>query len=303
MRNRVRPYLRNRALGLLAWCLFASAATQACTIFVLADTNRVLFCNNLDWKAVQTRIWFVPSEKHHGCAYAGLVYLGLSGSEGGFNSQGLAFAWVRNRPEKWMRRPEQKIAHDVPHERMLESCATVEEAIAFYTNYWEPAFRIGEMLVADRTGAWAILSAKDGRLEVCRASGSGGFGWGGPVLVRMLPQNAQPTLTNAVQILYAARAGGEYATRYSDVFDLKTGKLFLLLPGRSEAVAFNLADELKRGPHFFDMASIDDQRAAKPKHLSPAAEWIKVIYCPLRYSRPSGSHGPKAALHSPKGCP
>ncbi len=120
MRNRAHLFFRNLRLGsLLAGWLFASIATQACTIFVLTDTNRALFCNNLDWKEVPTRIWFVPSEKHYGCAYVGLVYLGLSVSEGGFNSQGLAFAWVRNRPEKFMRRPEQKIARGVPHERML----------------------------------------------------------------------------------------------------------------------------------------------------------------------------------------
>jgi len=293
--------LRNLGLsGLLAGWLFASAATQACTIFVLADTNRVLFCNNLDWKAVQTRIWFVPSEKHYGCAYVGLVYLGLSVSEGGFNSQGLAFAWIRDRPEKLLRRSEQKIVRGVPHERMLESCATLEQAIAFYTDHWEPAFRIGEMLVADRTGAWAILNARNGRLKVFRATCAGGDGWGAPVLARMLPQNSEPTLTNAVQILYATRAGGKYATRYSDVFDSRAGNILLFLPGRSEPARFNLAEELKRGPHFYNMSKIDEQRTTKPKRLSPLNEWVKTIYCPLRYSRPVPSQEPRAALRSPK---
>lgn len=97
-----------------------------------------------------TRIWFAPSRKHYGCAYVGIVFLGLSVSEGGFNSQGLAFSYIRYyRAKKWRRRPEQRIAGSVPHERMLESCATVEEAIAFYTSHWEPAFRVAEVLVAD----------------------------------------------------------------------------------------------------------------------------------------------------------
>lgn len=297
-------FLRNLILGSVLACgLFAPAGSQACTIFVLADTNRVLFCNNMDWKEVPTRIWFVPSEKNYGCAYVGLVYLGLSVSEGGFNNQGLAFAWIRNWPEKWSRRPEQKIARGVPHERMLESCATVGEAIAFYTNHWEPAFRVGEVLVADRTDAWAILSARDGKLQIFRGKGGGGDGAGTAVLGRMLPQNAQPTLSNAFQILQAARAGGKYATRYSVVFDSRAGDIFLFPQGRSDATVFNLAEEFKRGPHFYDMSRVDEQRAARPRRLSFLNEWVKTIYCPLRYSRPVAASKPRVVLRSPKDSP
>ncbi len=156
------------------------------------------------------------------------------------------------------------------------------------------------MLVADRTGAWAILSAKDERLEVFRSKVSGGFGYGQAVLARMLPQNHEPTLTNAANILMAARARGEYATRYSDVFDSKAGKIFLFLPGCSEAARFNLAEDLKPGPHFYDMSKIHEQRTAKPKRLSFLNEWVRTIYCPLRYSRPTGPQQPSAALLSPK---
>ena len=295
---------RLAAMGLVLTVLLLSQAVgRACTVFVLTDTNRVLFCNNEDWKPWKMRIWFVPANKHYGCAYVGLSLLGLSVSEGGFNTEGLAFDWVAGRREKWRRSPKQKITRGVPHERMLESCATVEQAISFYTHHWEPAFRSATMLVADRTGAWATLGAHEGRFEVFRSRVSGGFGYGGAVLGRMLPQDHEATLTNAAQILHAARQEGEYATRYSDVFDPRSGSIFLFLPGDSRPATFNLADELKRGPHFYDMATIDQQRSKKPKRLSPIADWIKVICCPLRYTRPSPSHEPKAALQSPKGCP
>lgn len=32
---------------------------SACTIFVLTDTNRALFCNNEDWSNLKTRIWYL----------------------------------------------------------------------------------------------------------------------------------------------------------------------------------------------------------------------------------------------------
>ena len=45
----------------LALCGFISVPVHACTIFVLTDTNRALFCNNEDWSNPRTRIWFVPA--------------------------------------------------------------------------------------------------------------------------------------------------------------------------------------------------------------------------------------------------
>lgn len=57
------------ALGLGA---LLAVPVHACTIFVLTDTNRVLFCNNEDGPALKTRIWFVPAgPKHYGAAYVG----------------------------------------------------------------------------------------------------------------------------------------------------------------------------------------------------------------------------------------
>jgi hypothetical protein len=46
----------------LALCGFISAPVHACTIFVLTDTNRALFCNNEDWSNPKTRIWFTWKE-------------------------------------------------------------------------------------------------------------------------------------------------------------------------------------------------------------------------------------------------
>src|SRR5439155_25939388 len=42
---------RHLAFG---WLWFVAVPVQACTIFVLTDTNRVLFCNNEDWGTPMT---------------------------------------------------------------------------------------------------------------------------------------------------------------------------------------------------------------------------------------------------------
>ena len=52
----------------LALLASAAVSAHACTIFILTDENRALFCNNEDWFNRATRLWFVPAGKDHlGC--------------------------------------------------------------------------------------------------------------------------------------------------------------------------------------------------------------------------------------------
>ena len=47
--------------------------SNACTIFVLADSNHAFFFNNEDWSNPVTRIWFAPA----GTNYFAAVYVGF----------------------------------------------------------------------------------------------------------------------------------------------------------------------------------------------------------------------------------
>src|SRR6266496_4298585 len=87
-------------LGLaLAFFRFISVPVHACTIFVLTDTNRTLFCNNEDWSNVTARIWFVSAEaKRYGCVFVGFDY---GFAQGGLNTEGLASDWVAGSMEAW----------------------------------------------------------------------------------------------------------------------------------------------------------------------------------------------------------
>src|SRR5882724_3860743 len=105
-----------------------SAPVRACTIFVLTDTNRALFCNNEDWSNPKTRIWFVPAgPTHYGCVYVGFDD-GLA--QGGLNTKGLASDWVAGFNEAW--NPDPSLPTSSGNRQLLETCATVEEAIAFF---------------------------------------------------------------------------------------------------------------------------------------------------------------------------
>src|SRR4051812_49612371 len=61
---------------------------------------------------------------------------------------------------------------------------------------------------------------------------------------------------------------GQYATKYSNIFDLKSGDIFLFpFPDRDDEVKLNLAVELKKGGHYYDMPQIHKQLAEAPRPL------------------------------------
>ncbi len=259
----------SRFVCFLACFHLASSAVQACTIFVLTDANRALFCNNEDWSDFNTRIWFVPGKPGtNGCVYVGFTD---GWAQGGLNTEGLAFDWVAGYKDKLDLDPKLKAVEGNSSARMLECCATVEEAIAFYQTHAERAFSFAKILVADRTGASVIIGARDGHLEFDRASQCRGFGAGQQALSNLLKKTTEPTLPNAARILKAARSDGQYATKYSNVYDLKSGDIYLLpFPGRDDIVTLKLGDELKKGRHAYDMPRIKEQLGQSPSPTSVA---------------------------------
>jgi hypothetical protein len=143
---------------------------------------------------------------------------------------------------------------------MLESCSTIDEAVAFFQTHWEPSFSYAKILIADRTGASVIIGAKDGRLDIKIAKQSRGFGYSGQIVDRMLNDTPPSTVESAGKILEAACQKGENATKYSNVFDLKSGDIFLFrFPEHRSAVKLSLKEELEKGRHSYDIPRIAEQ--------------------------------------------
>jgi len=275
----------------LASLFFACVPVQACTIFVLTDTNRALFCNNEDWSNPKTRIWFAPA----GDGYYGGVYVGFDDgwAQGGFNTEGVAFDWVMEGAETWGPDPHLPYARGDSSRRMLETCATVNDAIAFYRSHNEPGFRHSKILVADRTGASVIIGAKDGKLQFEQEKQCRGFGFGRRTLDAALATNSEPTVANGFKILHDCRQPGQYATKYSNIYDLKSGDIFLYpLSERDDEVKFNLAAELKKGGHYYDMPQIKEQLA---KASRPLLTNMKRF--PLDEFKPIPDKEPKVTAH------
>ena len=285
------------SLGLATalFCLMAIRA-PACTIFVLTDTNRTLFCNNEDWSDPKTRIWFVPgNDKHYGGVYVGFDN---NYAQGGLNTEGLAFDWVAGYTETWKPDPNISVVWGNSGQQALENCARVQEAIAFFREHQDRQFYRAKILLADRTGASVIIGGKDGRLQVEEANQCRGFGYGSQALDKLLTKTTEPVVGNATKILRAARQKGEYATKYSNVFDLTSGDIFLFpFPNRDDEVKFNLAVELKKGGHYYDMPQIRQQLKQAPRPLLVGMERLLLDkYKPIPDKEPQVTTHTRAML-------
>ncbi len=249
----------------LALSLVAAPAL-ACTVFVLTGGSTALFFNNEDWSNTRSRIWFVPAAPgRYGCAYVGFDD-GVA--QGGVNTKGVAFDWVAGYREPWPDDSSMKRVSGKPCERMLETCATVGEAIAFYRQHWDPAFAKARILIADSTGASVIIGAKGGKLLVERSRENRGFGFCDPRLGPMLANTTVPSLSNGAAILRACLQTGPTPTRYSNVYDLQSGEIFLFdNPKRDSSVKLNLTAELAKGGHYYDIPQIRNQITQAPAPL------------------------------------
>src|SRR5687768_14885285 len=111
---------------------------------------------------------------------------------------------------------------------MLGSCATVEDAVAFYRKYAEYGFSSARILIADKTGKSVIIVAKEGELFFKTSSQTRGFGYGMYTLNKILTSNLQPGVEVGLPILQACLQSGVSATKYSNVFDLTEGSITLI---------------------------------------------------------------------------
>lgn len=258
----------SRKLGRIALATLALASTSAsgCTIFVLTDADRTLFFNNEDWSNPEGRLWFIPAgDGHLGCAYVGFDD---GWAQGGMNTAGLAFDWVAGPEVAYIPDAGLKRVRGNSAQRMLETCTTVDEAVAFYRSHRETEFARARILIADRSGSSVIIGAKEGALHFQRETRSRGFGFGGKTLQQRLAAAPEPTLDQGASILRACLQTGATPTQYANVFDLRSAEIMLFPdPKRTIPVRLSLTAELARGGHAYDIRRFTEPAGIQPSRL------------------------------------
>lgn len=255
---------------LLILQLFSFSATP-CTIFIMTDRTHTWFFNNEDYSIPTSFLWFRPSGKDHfGCAFVGFDN-GVA--QGGLNEKGLAFDWVAGSMENWTADESLARVQGGSSERMLETCSTIGEAIEFYQKFYEPAFVYAKILIADKTGASVIIGGHNGELHFEKSVQSRGFGIGQQILSNRLTGAGKPALAEGISILQACKQQGIYATKYSNVFDLRSGKIHLIgFPENCPDISINLRTELGKGSHHYEISRIHEQLPQARRHLLPRME-------------------------------
>lgn len=253
-------------LSLLVVLCLLPVYSQACTIFLLTDKDKTLFFSNEDYTNPNTFMWFIPGGKdYYGCAFVGFDN---GQAQGGFNTEGLAFDWWAGgyAPYEWdSTKPRTKGSSS---QRMLESCKTVDEAIEFYQTYAEPSFANATIFIADKTGASVIIGSRNGKLFFDKSNESRVLGAGESTFEEMFSNDPSINMEHGTNILKQCVTTGAFATKYSHIFDLRTGDISLYrFETEEEPAQLNLSHELQKGSHHYEIPRLKEQLGETPKEL------------------------------------
>jgi hypothetical protein len=232
-----------------------------CTVFCLSDGTMAFGGNNEDMLFdPETRMWVVPAEspgKH------GRVYFGYADGfpQGGVNDAGLFFDGLALDFEPVPSSPDKPSIPGNFADRVLAECATVAEAIALFEMHNMRSMERGQLLFGDRTGDGAIIEGN----AVIRKKGTyllaTNFRQSKTppasatceryrLASRILEGDGPASVDRCRRVLAAVHQEGNAWTLYSNIYDLKAGKILLYhfhdfdLP-----VVLDIAEELAKGPH------------------------------------------------------
>ncbi|GMV99245.1 MAG: hypothetical protein AMXMBFR84_03840 [Candidatus Hydrogenedentota bacterium] len=274
------PIPFSKTLLYLVSCALTASAASACTIFVAAKDGAVIAANNEDFYLdVTPKLWITAGENGD----YGRVCVGFAEkkrarpfAQGGMNEVGLFFDAAVIPPE-----PEPKDKKPKPPEnmgdRMLAECGTVEEAIAWLGQFNLKIMNGGHFLIADRSGAAAVVELVDGELKSFPKTkdyiGVTNFAVADPsrgnfpcprfaALKKELTPEATVTpefcrdVLNAVAVprTHDPKTKRDGGTLYSNVCDLKNGVVYLYRESRfDKPVVIDVAEHHAKGTAAYDM--------------------------------------------------
>jgi hypothetical protein len=269
-----------RPLPALCATFLLAVPALPCSAFLVVGAGAVFFGNNEDFWNPETRVWFVPAEEGR----HGVMYLGFDNGfpQGGLNDAGLAFDGFATGPRPMQEQEGKPTFEGNPISEVMETCATVEEAIAFLEGIdLRPLLTPAMLFFADASGDSVIVegdefvrkqddfqvvtnfyqSAQDDDLAQCPRYAAA---------VRVLRARKDTSLDVCTRALSAAaQRGRRVATLYSNVFDLKTRTVRLYLFHDFEhPVVLDLDQELAKGKRTLKLPELFPANAAFEKYTA-----------------------------------
>lgn len=236
-----------------------------CTVFKKSEGNNVLFGNveNED-PAFVYEIHFSPPDDSKG--YFGNFFIkGSNGYvAGGMNDHGLCFdvAGLPNHTA-YNGKPNGDLMH-----YLLNECATIDEALDFFENYYWPGHNVNHIMIMDNTGKSVVVEIIESTLYVFYKTNGAqvmtNFALADPEI--RLGDYPCPRFENASNMLDSMQITVEnfqkvcekvshayYNSLYGNIYNPVTLQIHFFNANKkgSEITTFNLLDELENGSHYY----------------------------------------------------
>ena len=235
----------------------------ACLILFITDGKTVLVANHEDWYARDSEVTFIPAEgKKFGMLY--FDFASEKTAQGGMNTAGLFFDGTRTPFAPYEENDSKKDCKCYIWRKILEECATVDEALGYVEKYKIPEMEDVHILFADKKGNSAVVGVYDGKLQIHRRTGDHqlltnfnltdpSYGDEPPcqrfaTAKKMLGSDSSATVDNLEKILSMTHQGD--LTVYSNIYNLTSGEVYVYNRADfTRRVKFNLSAELAKGRH------------------------------------------------------
>jgi hypothetical protein len=237
-----------------------------CSAFIITKENIVLVGNNEDSLYPNARMWFLPNEQ----GKFGRVYFGYDNydPQGGMNEHGLCFDGFMTDTLKITKSVNKDIYVGNLIDKVMSECKTIHEVIEVYSKYNLKYMENGMLFFADKNGESVIIEGdefivkKDNFQIVTNFYQSqidtnqincGRFN----IAKDMIKKLKDISVKQCCRILNAIHQEGEIATLYSNVYDLKNGKIFLYhFHNYDNPIIIDLKEELKKGENYINISSL-----------------------------------------------
>jgi hypothetical protein len=252
-----------------------------CTVIYASDEEMALGGGNEDWNDPASQVRFEPPED----GKYGIVYFGFANStyEAGMNDQGLFFDAAATPPLEVVGSQHKISSGGYPVMEVMETCSTVEEALAVFDQYNITFMEDFQLMFGDSQGHSAILEGdeviyKQGRYQIMTNFYQSQLpegslpGWRYRTAERMFERVPNLSLELFKLILDATHQEGSFPTQYSNIYDLKNRKVYVFyLHDYDRVVEIDLEKMLAQGYQVYDLATIFDTvfREVTPTPLMP----------------------------------
>ncbi|MFC2158014.1 hypothetical protein ACFLT9_09280 [Acidobacteriota bacterium] len=238
------------------------------TVFIGTKDNQVLVGCNEDFTLPLAKFTFIPPAE----GKYGVVYFGFEQAwqQGGLNDQGLYFNWAITSQIELSVSSDKELFQGNIIEKIMQECASVEEAQAILYKYHHRIFERAQLFIADKTGQSIIyegdaIQRKFETYQIMTNFRQSRVKPGDPRDVRFLLTEQlliryPVTVGHFRNILSSAHQEFPAPTQYSMILDLNQGLIYVYLFHNYEnQLLLTLSDEFKKGNHEYNLENLFPQ--------------------------------------------